>query len=131
MNKSQKIGVTVLRLALAFVFLWFGFSQISNASMWTAFVPEFATKFMDAGVLVLLNGFFEIIAGGMLAFGIWTRLVALALGLHLILISGSLGLTAIGVRDYGLAFATLALALIGGGDLAITGNRGEETQTEI
>ncbi len=121
--KSQKIGITVLRIALAFVFLWFGFSQLSNAAMWTGFVPQFATKFLDAGTLVLLNGVFEIICGTMLAFGIWTRIVALVLGLHLILISGSLGFSAIGVRDFGLAFATLALALMGGGELALTGKK--------
>lgn len=108
-TKQHYIGYTLLRLALAFVFLWFGFSQLSNAALWTAFVPEWATKIMSAGTLVLLNGVFEIAAGILIAFNVFTRYVALLLGLHLFVIASSLGLTAIGVRDIGLSLATLSL----------------------
>lgn len=113
MNTQQEFGVTLLRVALAFVFLWFGFSQISDAAMWVSYVPNWATSIMSAGSLVLLNGVFEIIAGTLLAFGIFPRYVALVLGLHLLIISLSLGFTAVGVRDIGLACATLALFLLG------------------
>lgn len=109
MFTKQNIGTALLRISLAFVFLWFGFSQISNPSIWTSFVPEWATNIMDAGVLVLLNGVLEIIAGFLLAFGIFPRYVALLLGVHLFIIATSLGLSAIGVRDIGLALATLSL----------------------
>ena len=113
MTNTQNFGVTLLRIALAFVFLWFGFSQISDAAMWTSFVPTWATAITSAGNLVYLNGVFEIIAGSLLAIGILPRYVSGLLGLHLIVISSSLGFTAIGVRDFGLGFATLALAFLG------------------
>jgi uncharacterized membrane protein YphA (DoxX/SURF4 family) len=102
MINTQNFGITLLRIALAFVFLWFGFSQISDAALWTSFVPPWTSAIASAGTMVYLNGIFEVITGSLLA-----------LGIHLIVISASLGFTAIGVRDFGLGFATIALALIG------------------
>lgn len=113
MTNSQNFGIILLRTALAFVFLWFGFSQISDAALWTSYVPTWTSAIASAGTMVYLNGIFEILAGSMLALGIFPRYVGALLGLHLIIISSSLGLTAIGVRDFGLGFATLALAFLG------------------
>lgn len=129
MTRMQNVGVTVLRFGLAFVFLWFGFSQLSNASMWTAFVPAWATSFTSASNLVLLNGVFESIFGIFLALGVFTRLVALFLGIHLLVISSSLGFSAIGVRDIGLSLATLALACLGGGSLSLTHSKEKDVVT--
>lgn len=113
MSNHQQYGVLILRMALAFVFLWFGFSQISDAALWVAFVPEWATGIINAGALVYLNGIFEIIAGTLLALGIFPRYVALILGIHLLVISLSIGFTATGVRDLGIAVAAIALFLLG------------------
>ena len=113
MTNTQNFGITLLRIALAFVFLWFGFSQISDAAMWTSYVPTWATAIASAGTMVYLNGAFEIVAGSLLALGIFPRFISAILGLHLIIISSSLGFTAIGVRDFGLGFATIALAFLG------------------
>jgi uncharacterized membrane protein YphA (DoxX/SURF4 family) len=101
------------------VFLWFGFSQISDAAMWTSFVPDWATSIANAGTLVLLNGLVEIIAGAALAFGIFSRWVGLLLGIHLFIIAVSMGLTAIGVRDIGLALATLSLFFLAKDEITI------------
>ena len=120
MNNKQYIGVSILRIALAFVFLWFGFSQMSNAAQWVGFVPDWATSIMSAGMLVYLNGIFEIIAGLMLAIGIVPRYIALLLGIHLFIISSSLAFAAVGVRDIGLALATLSLFFLGNDKLALS-----------
>lgn len=93
---------------------------MSNAAQWVGFVPDWATSIMSAGTLVYLNGIFEIIAGLMLAIGIFPRYVALLLGLHLLVISSSLGFSAIGVRDIGLSFATLSLFFLGNDKLALS-----------
>jgi len=97
------------------VFIWFGVSQLINTSAWVSLVPGWATGIfgLTAADVVHMNGVFEIIAGCMLVLGIYVRVVALLLGLHLIVIAGELGITAIGVRDFGLSFATLSVALFG------------------
>jgi uncharacterized membrane protein YphA (DoxX/SURF4 family) len=62
----------------------------------------------------------KIIAGLMLAIGIFPRYVALLLGLHLLVISEGLGISAVGVRDIGLAFATFSLFFLGNDKLALS-----------
>ncbi len=120
MNTKQHVGISMLRLVLSFVFLWFGFSQLGNAAQWVGFVPDWATTIMGAGTLVLLNGMFEVVAGFILAVGIAPRYVALLLGLHLLIISASLGFSALGVRDIGLALATISLFFLGNDPLAFS-----------
>lgn len=97
------------------VFVWFGTSQLTNPAAWTSLVPSWATTLsgMDAATIVRLNGLMEILLGAHLAVGVYVRWVALALSVHLFVITTSLGNTAIGARDFGLAIATFALALQG------------------
>lgn len=108
----------VLRLALASVYAWFGTSQLANAAAWTGFVPAYATGWfgMSAIAMVHINGALECIAALFLAIGLWIRPVAFILAAHLFAITASLGLTAIAVRDFGLTFATLSVALWGNGE---------------
>lgn len=119
MTRSQQAGIVILRIALAFVFLWFGFSQLGDAAAWTPYVPDWAANIMSAGTLVLLNGLIEIVAGSALAFGILSRWVGLLLGIHLFVIAVSMGLTAIGVRDIGLALATFSLFFLAKDEISI------------
>lgn len=118
----------VLRFTLSAVFVWFGVSQLSNAAAWTSLVPDWATGLsgLNAETIVHLNGVFEVIVGSMLAFGAYVQLVAAILFLHLLVITSHLGFTAIGVRDFGLSFATLSLALFGDDNYCVTCK--EETQ---
>lgn len=120
MTNTQNFGIILLRIALAFVFLWFGFSQISDAALWTSYVPTWATSIASAGTMVYLNALFEIIAGSLLALGIFPRYVAGLLGIHLLIISIDIGFTAVGVRDIGLGLATLALAFMGTDRFAVS-----------
>jgi uncharacterized membrane protein YphA (DoxX/SURF4 family) len=108
---QQEIGVLILRLGLAAVFLWFGFSQLLDSVNWVSWVPEWAVNFLriPPAMIVLLNGAFEVIAGGLIALNILTRWAALGLALHLAVITFDIGLNAIGIRDFGLMAATFAL----------------------
>lgn len=111
----EKLGLIILRYGLATVFLWFGFSQLFDGINWVAWVPEWAVSVLHVppAFIVLGNGLFEVIAGAFLVLNIGTRWVALALALHLLVITIEIGATAIGIRDLGLTAATLALALLG------------------
>lgn len=108
------MGLHLLRLGLAVVFLWFGFSQLLDSLRWVYLVPDWAVNLvhLPPAMIVLGNGAFEVVFGGLLAMGILVRISALILGLHLALIAFDLGVSAVGVRDFGLVISSLALALI-------------------
>ncbi len=111
---SQQLGVLVLRFGLAAVFLWFGFSQLFDGINWVAWVPDWAVSLLHLppAMIVLANGLLEVVLGALLVLGVWTAPVAYILALHLLIIVIDIGLTAIGVRDFGLMAAVLALGLL-------------------
>ncbi|MDO8581795.1 MAG: DoxX family membrane protein [bacterium] len=114
-KKFAYLAPIVLRFSLAIVVLWFGTSQILHQEMWMGLIPDWAMNLsgLSAGTIVRMNGIFELIAGSMLVLGILTQWAALLLSAHLFVITIHLGLEPDGVRDFGLSFAMLALALFG------------------
>ena len=112
---ARAFAPVVLRLALAALFLWFGFSQVMDSSGWVSWLPVWATHlgWMSPTGFVLFNGWFEVVLGTLLAVGYLTRWVALLLALHILVIAYEVGYNDIGVRDFVLAVATLALSLGG------------------
>ncbi len=117
MNSSrlQIAAPVVLRIGISLVFLWFGFQQILNTEMWTRLIPEWVLGMTGfaATSLVHFNGAFEIVFGICLLLGIQTRIVSFLLALHMLHIMVTVGYNAIGVRDFGLAMATIAIFLNG------------------
>ncbi|OGG80591.1 hypothetical protein A3A39_01415 [Candidatus Kaiserbacteria bacterium RIFCSPLOWO2_01_FULL_54_13] len=113
--RVHEFSLPVLRAGLVVLYLWFGFSQVSNPVDWVAWVPMWPTELtgLSAESIVLLNGGFEIVLGVLLAVGFYTRIAAFLLSLHLFFIAYEIGWNDIGVRDFALAAATLALALGG------------------
>ncbi len=111
---SNEWGLLILRLGLAVLFLWFGFSQLLDGINWVSWVPEWAVNVfhLPPAMIVLANGLFEVVAGALLALNIWTRPVAFVLALHLLVITIEIGATAIGMRDLALTAATFALSLL-------------------
>ena len=110
---NHEWGELVLRLGLAALFLWFGFSQLLDGLNWVGWVPMWAVELLNIppAMIVLGNGAFEVVAGGLLAFNILTRWAALALAVHLAVITVEIGMNEIGDRDFGLTMATLALVI--------------------
>lgn len=102
-------GKVILRISLSLVFLFFGISQIYNPALWTGFVPSFVSSIITPGTAILINGFVEIFFGLLLIFGLYTRFSSLILGLHLFGIAFSIGFNPLGIRDFGLALATLSI----------------------
>lgn len=111
-QRASVYSPLVLRCGLAVVIIWFGAQQLLNAEAWTIWLPEWtALSGIAPTTIVSLNGGFEVIAGLMLLIGVWTRLVAFVLFLHLLVIIFDIGINPTGVRDFGLAIALLAVAL--------------------
>ncbi|XKT75199.1 MAG: DoxX family membrane protein [Patescibacteria group bacterium UBA2103] len=101
----------ILRIGLAIILFWFGGSQVLEPSNWTFFLPEWLVGIspISPELIVLLNGGVEIVLGAFILFGIFLRVSAAIVALHLFGIAFSLGNTPSGIRDVGLAFMALAL----------------------
>ena len=113
-DRLRQASPAVLRIALALVFLAFGLWQLRDPASVVGWLPAEASMIPIPGAtLGLLNGAFEVLFGALLVLGVYTRLSALLLGLHLAGITLTIGFTQVGIRDFGLAFATLAVALYG------------------
>ena len=111
----------VLRIGMAAVILWFSMAQFSNANQWTIYVPDSVVSMTGLSVvtLVYLNAIFELVFGALLLFGWQTRFVAFFLVAHLFDIMYVVGYGEIGVRDFGLAVATLAVFMNGADALCL------------
>lgn len=110
----EKYSSPLLRIGISFVFLWFGSNMFLNTGAWEGLIPVWITNMgISATNAVYANGAFEIILGLMLLLGIYVRWVALILAVHLLSISITLGTSPSAIRDWGLTFATFAIALRG------------------
>ena len=100
---------------MAAVIIWFGVQQFIHTDSWTAYVPDSAVAMtgLKMTTLVYINATFELIFGLLLLVGVRTRIVAILLGLHLLDIMYIVGYGEIGVRDFGLAIATLVVGMQG------------------
>lgn len=110
----EQFGIHLLRLGLAGVFLWFGFSQLMDSLRWVSIVPDWAVSFLHLppAMIVMANGIFEVVMASLLAMGFFVRITSFVLGLHLLVIAFDFGFTATGIRDFGLVIASLALSFI-------------------
>ncbi len=126
MNKSiknlEKWAPVILRYGMSAVILWFGFQQFLHTESWTAYVPDSIVSMtgISAITLVYVNATFEVVFGFLMVFGWQTRLVSLLLGLHMLDIMWVVGYGEIGVRDFGLAIATLVVFMNGSDFLCVT-----------
>ena len=114
MSGNKEFVKAFLRISMSLVFLYFGFQQVSDADSWTSFVPDFLTKsIFSASNIVVFNGMVELCLGIFLILGLYTRFSSLILSIHLLGIAFSIGISPLGVRDFGLALATFAVFLNG------------------
>ena len=113
--RLQRYAPVLLRLGMSAVVLWFSLQQFFNAEAWTAYVPDSVVTLshLSAVTLVYFNALFELVFGIMLLIGWQTRIAALLLALHLFDIMWVVGYGEIGVRDFGLALATLVVFMNG------------------
>ncbi len=129
MNLShyQKYAPVVVRIGISLVFLWFGTHELIDAPSFVGWLPDFITnphgmmmgsmQMMHVNMtpigFVHVNGLFEVVFGLLLLLGLFTRISAFLLGIHLLGIALSIGYNEIGVRDFGLTLATFSIFLHG------------------
>ena len=120
MKNLEKYSKPVLRIAMSLVFLYFGFQEITSPLEWSGYVPNFV---IDLGInavnFVMFNSILELSLGILMILGIYTRVVSFILSLHLFGIAFSLGFNDLGIRDFGLAFATLVVFLNGADEFCL------------
>lgn len=113
-NRRAKFAPVFVRFAISLVVLWFGVNQLSNPEQWISQLPEWTTKLPVSQVgLIYFNGWFELVFGLALFVGFYTRLSAFLIAIHLLHITITVGYSAIGVRDFGLAISALSVFLSG------------------
>ena len=115
LKKLERWAPVVLRYGMCLVILWFGTQQFLHTDYWTAYVPDSVVSMtgLSLTTFVYINATFEVLFGLLLVIGWQTRIVALLLGLHLLDIMWVVGYGEIGVRDFGLAIATLVIFMNG------------------
>lgn len=119
-DKYKRYAPFVLRIAISLVFLWFGLNQIFDSSSFLGWLPQWVYKLpIEPLTLILFNGIFETLFGVLLLMGMFTRISALILGIHLLIITIGLGYNDIAVRDLGLTIATFAIFLHGDDNLSL------------
>ena len=113
-NRCAKFAPVFVRFAISLVVLWFGVNQLSNPEQWISQLPEWTTQLPVSQVgLIYFNGWFELVFGLTLFFGFYTRLSAFFIAIHLLHITITVGYSASGVRDFGLAISALSVFLSG------------------
>jgi uncharacterized membrane protein YphA (DoxX/SURF4 family) len=113
-SKMRSGSIVVLRVGIGLVIAWFGLQQVSDPSSWISYLPPLADSLPTSQInLIYINGWFEIVFGVLLVTGFYVRLVAFLLAIHLAGIVYTIGYNEIGVRDFGLLVALVAIFLHG------------------
>lgn len=107
----------IMRLFLAFVYLWFGIAEILNPRYWSGYVPQMVREFLPIPILSLVQGHGAILAflGLCFLFRFQLRYTGVLAMLVLLSIIGGLismnGFDEIVVRDIGLFGLALSIWL--------------------
>ncbi|MFT4312593.1 MAG: DoxX family membrane protein [Candidatus Woesearchaeota archaeon] len=115
---------TTVRIGMSLVFFLFAFKQLQDPTNFIGYLPEFIyMAFLDnmqfLETLIIINAISEIILGAFLLAGLYTRIAAFLLAVHLAAITLSLGFTLDGIRDFGLTCATISIWLHGPDSLSL------------
>jgi uncharacterized membrane protein YphA (DoxX/SURF4 family) len=121
-DRLKENAPAVARIGLSLVFLWFSISQFIAPDSWMGYIPSFLSGFSNLIILIYMNAAFELVFGAMLLLGVFTRVSALLLGLHLIGIVFSLRYNEIAIRDFGLMMACFSVFMNGPDRLCIWKN---------
>lgn len=109
----QKYAPIILRIGMSLVFFIFAYMQLTDPYNFIGYLPDFLFDTGFARQIVYANAIFEILFGLLLILGLFTRLAAFLLAVHLAVITYEIGFRMDGIRDFGLTVATFAIWLNG------------------
>ena len=122
LNSFQPLGLAILRLALALIFIYHGYPKLVRAD---AMMREFFVQHGFPGYFVGLAGILECVGGGLLLIGLFTRpaalLLAAEMGIAIWKVKMVHGVFAVNEYQFELALAAgcVALATVGAGSLSV------------
>jgi len=122
LNALQPLGLVILRLALALIFVFHGYPKLVRAD---AAMRDFFMQHGFPGYFVGLAGILECLGSGLLVIGLFTRPAALLLAIEMGIVIWKVksGHGVMAVNDYqlelALGAACAALATVGAGALSM------------
>ena len=122
LNSFQPVGLAILRVALALIFIYHGYPKLVRAD---AMMREFFMQHGFPSYFVGLAGILECIGGAMLLIGLFTRPAALLLAAEMVIAIWKVKMVhgVFAVNEYqfelALAAACVALATLGAGTLSV------------
>src|SRR5579859_3397434 len=122
LNSFQPLGLAILRVALALIFIYHGYPKLVRAD---ALMREFFIQHGFPGYCVGLAGILECVGGALLLIGLFTRPAALLLAVEMLIAIWKVKLVhgVFAVNEYQfelvLAAACLALVTVGAGSLSV------------
>jgi len=122
LNSLQPLGLAILRVALALIFIYHGYPKLVRAD---AMMRQFFIQHGFPGYFVGLAGILECVGGSLLLIGLFTRPAALLLAAEMLIAIWKVKLVhgVFAVNEYqfelALAAACVALATVGAGSLSV------------
>jgi len=122
LNSLQPLGLAILRVALALIFIYHGYPKLVRAD---AMMRQFFIQHGFPGYFVGLAGILECVGGSLLLIGLFTRPAALLLASEMLIAIWKVKLVhgVFAVNEYqfelALAAACVALATVGAGSLSV------------
>ena len=122
LNAFQPLGLAILRVALAVIFIYHGYPKLVRAD---AMMRQFFVQHGFPGYFVGLAGILECVGGALLLIGLFTRpaalLLAVEMGIAIWKVKMVHGVFAVNEYQFELALAAacLVLATVGAGSYSV------------
>ncbi|MEK7512810.1 MAG: hypothetical protein AAB601_01270 [Patescibacteria group bacterium] len=106
--------VLLLKVGVGFVFLYVGLQALIDPESWIGFVPQWVGALLPRETFLLFHSVGELVLGVLILFlsRRWLATIGIVAFLDLAAILVFYGVDDVTFRDFGLAFAALALAAL-------------------
>ena len=114
LNNRVLLATRILRVGLAFSFLYAAYASFVDPTSWAAFFPSWITDSVSTKTLLWVSGVGELVLGALLLSGWRVTIASLVAVVGLLgIVAGNMGQFVILFRDLSLAIVAVALAVLG------------------